>query len=63
MKHVKCIVLYAANRYEICDKPGHGKVNNAMNPKARVVFLGPCCNIINSVYSIKHAYFIMLSEW
>ncbi len=25
---------------------------------ARIFFLGPCCNTINCVYSIKHAYFI-----
>ncbi len=30
---------------------------------ARFFFLGPCCNAINSVYSIKPAYFIMLNEW
>ncbi len=23
----------------------------------------PCCNPINSVYSIKHTHFIMLNEW
>ncbi len=38
---------------------------NSSPPSRLVVFGGksPCCNPINSVYSVKHTHFIMLNEW